>query len=142
MDNKPHYIVVAGVIWRKDGKILISKRMDNDSHSGCWEFPGGKIENNESQEEAIRREIKEELDIEVVVGPEFGRVFYEYENYDITLIGIHTLHTDGIPKKHEVSDFKWTPVSDVPSHNYPAANKLLFKCNWNSPPLSWNITTK
>ncbi len=139
MKSKPQYVVVAGVIWRKDGKILISKRMDNDSHSGCWEFPGGKIEEGESPSEAIKREIKEELDIDIEVGQEFARIYHEYENYNITLIGIHTLHIGGKPKTVEVSAFKWVTRNDILSYEYPAANKLLFKHNWNSPPPSWHI---
>ena len=59
--------VVAAVIKNEDGKILITQRNLQKSQGGLWEFPGGKIEPNETKENAIVREIKEELDIDIEV---------------------------------------------------------------------------
>ena len=59
--------VVAAIIRNKDGKILIAQRNFHKAQGGLWEFPGGKIEAHETREEAIKREIKEELDMDIEV---------------------------------------------------------------------------
>ena len=77
--------VVAGVV-KHEGKILACRNSPNRSHAGFWEFPGGKVESGESHEEALRRELREELEIEVqIIGltstidfqlPLKGRIFF------------------------------------------------------------------
>ena len=61
---KPHYNVSIGVIWDKDN-LLITKRKKDGLLGGLWEFPGGKIEEKETAKEAVKREIKEELSIDI-----------------------------------------------------------------------------
>src|SRR3974377_107901 len=65
-------IVVAGVLHR-DGMVLIGKRMAGARHALKWEFPGGKVEAGETPKQALVRELREELGIEAVVGPEIAR---------------------------------------------------------------------
>jgi 8-oxo-dGTP diphosphatase len=69
--------VVAGVLVR-DGKVLICQRSAAGDHPGRWEFPGGKVEAGEGLEEALRRELREELAIEVSVGPRLWQTQYHY----------------------------------------------------------------
>ena len=66
-----HKRQVAAAIIEKDGKILIAKRKKGSSLAGKWEFPGGKIEPGESPEECLKREMKEEFDIEALAGDFF-----------------------------------------------------------------------
>jgi 8-oxo-dGTP diphosphatase len=68
-------IVVAGLL-KREGLLLIGQRQEGDRHALKWEFPGGKVEQGETPREALRREMREELGIEVVVGGEIAR--YEH----------------------------------------------------------------
>ena len=76
--------VVAGVIY-KDNKFLIAQRNLKKSQGGLWEFPGGKIETNETIEEAIIREIKEELDTDINVGDLIDTIEYDYPNFHLSM---------------------------------------------------------
>ena len=71
--------VVAAVIKDEDGKILITQRNLQKSQGGLWEFPGGKIEPNETKENAIVREIKEELDIDIQVESYLSEKIFKFE---------------------------------------------------------------
>ena len=77
--------VVCGIIW-SDGKIFIAKRKSDKSQGGFWEFPGGKIENNEDPEIALTRELNEELGMQVRVVKYFGKNIHHYETLSIELI--------------------------------------------------------
>ena len=70
--------VVAAVIQNEEGKILIAQRNLKKSQGGLWEFPGGKIEPNETKEEAIIREIKEEMDIDIEAKKFIGQKVFNY----------------------------------------------------------------
>lgn len=73
-------IVVAAVIERADGKLLIGQRMNGDRHAFKWEFPGGKVERGEAPLAALVRELQEELGIEAIIGPEIVRYEHSYAN--------------------------------------------------------------
>ncbi|MEF9961170.1 MAG: (deoxy)nucleoside triphosphate pyrophosphohydrolase [Erysipelotrichaceae bacterium] len=75
--------VVAAII-KKDDKILIAQRLKGD-FAGLWEFPGGKIELNENDETALKREIKEELEIKITVGKHLITVHHEYEKFILNM---------------------------------------------------------
>lgn len=75
--------VVAALI-RFDGKVLIAQRLGGEL-DGLWEFPGGKVENGETEHKAIEREIKEELNIDVEAGKKLSSVAIRYSNKIITL---------------------------------------------------------
>lgn len=81
--------VVAGIIER-DGKVLICRRRPDQAHPLKWEFPGGKLEEGESPEEALIRELSEELGIEAVAGSELMRYEFAYPaKQPVLLIFIH-----------------------------------------------------
>lgn len=75
--------VVAAII-KKDNQIFATQRGYGD-FAGGWEFPGGKIEPGETREQALVREIKEELDTEIEVGELFDTVEYDYPNFHLTM---------------------------------------------------------
>jgi 8-oxo-dGTP diphosphatase len=74
----PPLIVTAAVIER-DGRILITRRPEGSRHAGFWEFPGGKLEEGESPQEALARELLEELDLPVEVEQLLDAIYYEYD---------------------------------------------------------------
>ena|ERR1700722_18115155 len=82
--RKPELTVVAAVILR-DSKILICQRRRDDSHALQWEFPGGKVESGEIPQDALARELREELAIEATIGKELFRTRHRYREYGQTL---------------------------------------------------------
>lgn len=141
MIQKQHLHVSAGLIWHHDGKILISKRPETSAHAGKWELPGGKLEPGETPEQALVREISEELCVAVEAGPRFKTVTHDYGNVIVTLYGIHARFLSGEPKRLGVADFRWIDRADVRRYSYPEANEKLFASNWSEPPAGWTTLT-
>ena len=80
--------VVAAVIKNENEKILITQRNLKKAQGGLWEFPGGKIEKEETKESAIIREIKEELNMDIICDGYFDKKMYEYPDKIINLIAL------------------------------------------------------
>lgn len=78
-------VVTAGVLTREDGRILIVRRAPGESLAGYWEFPGGKLEVGETEEECLRRELLEELGIDVRVGAFVAESHYVYDHGEFLL---------------------------------------------------------
>ena len=104
--------VVAAVIKNEDGKILITQRNLQKSQGGLWEFPGGKIEPNETKENAIVREIKEELDIDIQVERYLSEKVFNYPEKDINLIALECKKINGDIKLLEHEDYRWVANFD------------------------------
>jgi len=84
LGEKPIIKVVAGII-RREGKILLARRAAHKAMPGKWEFPGGKVEENEGPETAIEREIYEEFGVRIEVGDFFSQSMHEYLEFKIIL---------------------------------------------------------
>lgn len=97
--------VVAAIIVNS-GKVLSCKR-GYGNHKGGWEFPGGKIENGETFEEAVKREIKEELDIEIEVERFFIDIEHDYEDFHLSMKCYICSLKGEMPRFLEHEDFKW-----------------------------------
>lgn len=99
--------VVAAVIER-EGRVLIAQRRADGRHPLKWEFPGGKVEPGESAEQAVVRELKEELGIEARVASEIMRYEYRYEDRaPILLIFFRVVDFSGEPRNLQFAGFKW-----------------------------------
>jgi 8-oxo-dGTP diphosphatase len=79
-------VKVTAAILDKEGRIIIAQRKSSDHLSGKWEFPGGKVENGETPEECLARELKEEFDIEVAIGEFLGSNVHHYDHISIELM--------------------------------------------------------
>ncbi len=112
----PHYTVTAAVI-RRDGKVLLAKRPSKGLLGGMWEFPGGKIEKDETLEACLAREIREELDAKIRVGEPFGVYQHAYTHFRITLHAFLCELTDGEPKPIQAAGLAWVSPVDLP--HYP-----------------------
>ena len=123
--QKPHYRVAVGVIW-KNKKMLISKRRENGLLGGLWEFPGGKIEQGESAENCIIREVNEELG--VIVKPTFflKQIKHAYTHFSITLAAYHCKFIGGAPRALGCSDWRWVTPEQIHALPFPKANHKLF----------------
>ncbi|WP_300349096.1 8-oxo-dGTP diphosphatase MutT [Clostridium sp.] len=112
--------VVAAVI-KKEDKIFITRRGYGE-FIDMWEFPGGKIEPCESQEEALKREIREELELEINVGEFLTTVEYDYPNFHLTM---HCFICDivcGEISLNVHNDAKWVTLEELDSQNWIPAD--------------------
>ena len=117
--------VVAAVIQNEEGKILIAQRNLKKSQGGLWEFPGGKIEPNETKEEAIIKEIKEEMDIDIEAKNFIGQKVFNYPDKDINLIAIECKQIKGDIKLNEHEDIKWVNKNELRNFNFAPADKFI-----------------
>jgi A/G-specific adenine glycosylase len=126
----PHIDVVCGIVWDNrpfspSAKHLIAKRNEDDMLGGLWEFPGGRVEEGESREEALIRELREELAIDVdVIGP-FIHLDHAYTHFRITLYVYHCRHTGGEPQAIECADWTWARPNELESYAFPTADRRI-----------------
>lgn len=123
---KPHYHVSAGIIWR-GREVLIAKRRPEGLLGGLWEFPGGKQETGESLEECLRREVREELDIEIAVERPFMAVKHAYTHFRITLHAFHCAYVSGVPKPLGCAQCRWVRLDQISEYAFPRADKRLLE---------------
>jgi len=120
--------VVAALIWRGD-RFLICQRPENKSRALLWEFVGGKVESGESLEDALKRECREELDVDITVGKLFVRVEHEYPDVTIGLSLFEAKLDDGQEiKLLEHADAKWITADELGKYEFcPADEEILAK---------------
>lgn len=104
---KKHINVVAAVIHNEHKEILCALRSPAMALPNLWEFPGGKIEEGESHEIALIREIQEELNIEIEVGENVEDTYFEYENFTIQLTSYFASVKSGEMKATEHAELRW-----------------------------------
>lgn len=117
--------VVAAVICNKDNKILIAQRNFKKSQGGLWEFPGGKIEPGETREQAIVREIKEEMNIEIEVEKYLAEKVFKYPEKTINLIALKCIIKNGTISLNEHEDAKWISISEISKYNFAPADIFI-----------------
>lgn len=122
----PHRHVVAAAI-RKNGRYLLGKRPPGGMLGGLWEFPGGKVEPGETHEEALIREIREELSIEIRVLGHAASVEHAYSHLTVTLHLYLCEQTGGRPQALYHSALKWVPRQQFDRYSFPAANLKFFE---------------
>ncbi len=119
----PHYDVAAGIIRDADGRILIAQRPLEGLLGGLWEFPGGKQEDGETLPQTLKRELREELAIEVDVRELLVRVRHAFTHFKITLHAYECLHTGGQPQKLGVEDHAWITEDDFDRYSFGKADR-------------------
>lgn len=118
--------VAVAVIIDNQQRFLITQRPIHASHGGCWEFPGGKLEENETSELALIREIKEEVNIDVHQYQLLGEVNHQYPDKAVTLIIFLVTHFSGEPMcKENQLGMKWVNLQELNPQNFPAANQEI-----------------
>ncbi len=119
--------VVAAVIWREDGCVLLARRPPHLHQGGLWEFPGGKVDAGESVEQALVREIKEELNLSLY--PDncsfLLQVHHDYPDKSVLLEFWQIKAFSGTPVGNEGQEIRWVPVVQLSAYEFPAANLPL-----------------
>lgn len=121
----PHYDVTAGVIRREDGLMLIAQRPVDKMLGGLWEFPGGKRQEGESLPECLRREIDEELGIEIAVGPQIATVRHAYTHFSITLYAFECRYIGGEAQAIGCADFAWVSEDQLDAYAFPVTDRKI-----------------
>ncbi|HHW00123.1 MAG TPA: 8-oxo-dGTP diphosphatase MutT [Clostridiaceae bacterium] len=114
--------LVTAAIIINSGKVLIAQRAENQNQAGKWEFPGGKVEPGETPEECLKREIKEELGINIEVKDFFGESIYHYDTGAIKLIAYKAQWTDGEYKLTAHSQIKWVKPQELDNYDFAPAD--------------------
>ena len=117
--------VVAGVIY-KDDKFLIAQRNLKKAQGGLWEFPGGKVEKNETHEEALKREIKEEFNADIQVDKYIGENVHHYPEKDIKLVFYKTTLLSEKIDLLEHEDYRWITKDDKNKFDFAGADVKVF----------------
>ncbi len=120
----PHRHVVAAAI-RKNGRYLLGKRPQGGMLEGLWEFPGGKVEEDETYEEALQRELKEELGVEVQVHEAITSVDHTYSHLRVTLHLYACEIVEGKPRALYHDEVQWIGRHKLRELAFPAANLKL-----------------
>lgn len=134
----PSHTVVVAVIWR-NGRILIDKRKPEGLLGGLWEFPGGKVRPGESLEAALRREIREELDIEIEPGRQIATVDHAYTHFRVRIHAFECGYVAGEPRPIACDALKWVRPADLNRYAFPAANKKIIQLLQSSSIISVNL---
>lgn len=118
---------VTAAIIIKDGLFFIAKRRKADTLANKWEFPGGKIENGETAEECLKREIEEELRIKVRIGDFFGESIYQYPQGAIQLLAYWVYWESGIIELMAHDEYKWVSLRELNYYDFAPADIPLVK---------------
>ncbi len=119
--DEKRFRVVAALI-RQNSKVLLTQRWPGKHLALTWEFPGGKVEAGESDEEALRRELKEELGIEVDIGTCCFETYHGYGSREVHLL-IYRCHIrSGTPEAIDVKAVEWADQRALLERNFPPAD--------------------
>ncbi len=124
MTNTIPRIVVTAAVIERDGAFLVTRRLEGTHLEGCWEFPGGKCEADESHATCLAREIKEELAAEVRVGSEIFQITHDYPDRIVELHFFEcVLSAD--PKPLLGQEMQWVTREDLRTLEFPPADEEL-----------------
>ena len=121
----PHKQIGVAVIKDCKGYILIDRRKFQGEMGGLWEFPGGKIEANETVAECIQREIREELAIEIAVGDRLVEINHTYDTFKVTLFVHNCRYLSGKPQAIECQEIRWVSLTELNNYEFPQANSQI-----------------
>jgi 8-oxo-dGTP diphosphatase len=126
-EAKPLRLVAAALILRGD-EVLICQRKAGSPLGLKWEFPGGKIEAGESPEQALQRELDEELGIQASIGSRVAHLRHNYRSggaVDLQFFAVHSF--EGELVNHIFEDIRWSPLRDLPGYDFLAADRELVR---------------
>jgi 8-oxo-dGTP diphosphatase len=126
--NGPALRLVAAALIVRGGEVLIGQRRSDQPMASQWEFPGGKIEPGESPEEALARELEEELGIHAVIGPKVTHIRHNYRHggaVDLQFFAVHEF--SGEIENRIYNEVRWARLEDLPAYDFLAADRGLIR---------------
>ncbi len=116
----------------RDGKVFIAKRQAGGDMGGRWEFPGGKIEDDEDFSTAIFREMKEEFGVDIIIGSHITQSTFEHHGKRCTLDVFEVTFPHQGDKKRftltEHTDYRWADIDEIPSLDFVDSDLSVYKC--------------
>ena len=116
-------VVVAAALFDRDGRVLIAQRPRGKPRAGRWEFPGGKVDAGESERQALARELREELGIEVLAARPFMRLTHAYAERDVALSLWIVERFSGEPRSLDAQALKWVAPGRLGSEDILEADQ-------------------
>ena len=126
--NGPALRLVAAALIVRGGEVLIGQRRSDQPMASQWEFPGGKIEPGESPEEALARELEEELGIHAVIGPKVTHIRHNYRHggaVDLQFFAVHQFSGEIVNRIY--NEVRWARLEDLPAYDFLAADRGLIR---------------
>lgn len=117
--------VLAGIILNNKNEVFLAKRAKHQHQGDLWEFPGGKKEAGEKELQALRRELAEELGIDVLTASPFKKISHLYSDKAVLLDFWLVDSFNGEPQGLEGQLVRWVPVNDLRDYHFPAANQPI-----------------
>lgn len=122
----PHHLVVIGIIKNKN-KILITKRKKDQLLGGLWEFPGGKVKEKESFEQALERELFEELNINPTINHKLCTVNHAYSHFKVTIHAFICETSEKTLSLNSAETYQWINIDQFDDYAFPKANKVIIE---------------
>jgi 8-oxo-dGTP diphosphatase len=125
--NARRRVLVAAGFAVRDGRVLMARRPPEKHLGGCWEFPGGKLEPGETPEAALVREFREELGVNILVGPVLDVVSYAYDDFDLLMLLYAASIIEGEPRTLEVAEVGWFQPARAAALDIPPADAPILE---------------
>jgi 8-oxo-dGTP diphosphatase len=120
-----HIHVAVGVVKNADGQILLSKRGDHLHQGGLWEFPGGKVEANETVFTALVREFQEEVNLTIHEAQPLLKIHHDYGDKQVLLdVWLSTVFS-GVASSNHNQQVEWVLPAELKNYDFPEANKAI-----------------
>lgn len=123
--KRQHWVPVVAALMLRGQSILVGQRPEGTNLAGHWEFPGGKIELGESPEQALHRELKEEIGIDAEIGPIRFSCTHWFSYTGIIILFYQVNYWKGEPKSIQHQELKWVLVSELNQLKIPDANQKV-----------------
>jgi 8-oxo-dGTP diphosphatase len=120
-------LLVTAAVIRNGNTVLITRRLEGSRHGGMWEFPGGKLNGGESPQDCLKREILEELGLEVSVGSIFEVAYYRYEWGPVLIMAFECLPLAGELRNIEVAEHRWVPADQITCYDILPADRPIIQ---------------
>lgn len=117
-------VIVTAAIVEREGRLLVTRRLEGTHLAGHWEFPGGKCEPGESPERCLARELREELDVAAAVGEEMYRTVYAYDDRRLDL-RFFRCELSGQPRPAIGQEIRWVARHELKGLRFPPADAEL-----------------
>jgi len=117
--------VAVGVVFGREGRLMIARRAQDRHQGGLWEFPGGKVEAGETARDALSRELREELGIGVISASAMLEVSFDYPDRRVVLEVFRVDSYSGEARANEGQPLRWVLPSELGEYSFPEANRPI-----------------